>query len=434
MKEEAKKSIELRSEEMQDILTRPPHILVRSGISVICTVVLLLLAGSFFFQYPDLISGEIVITTENPPVWMVAKATGKIKELNCADKTPVQQGQVLAVIENPAVTGDINQLKQQLSQCVIVDSFFFIPPDLVASHYELGTIQNVYSSFLRTITDYENFHLYNTIEKEKAALKLQIAGHEQYSAALQKQLKLKQKELRLAQSAYERERQLYEKGVISQSEMETAENALLTIRQSYQQIQTSIASDRIESAQLAESLSRLDTQYLKEKNSLLSELKTAAGELWSAIENWEQNYLLISPIDGIVTFNSFWTSNQFVNAGEKVLAVVPHRSGELIGRIQSPASGAGKIQEGRRVNIKVQGYPYMEYGTLQGIVRAVSLLSNEKIYAVEVELPHGLTTGTGKTLTFTGELTGEAEIITDDRSLFSRILSPLQYLLKNHIR
>jgi ATP-binding cassette subfamily B protein len=33
-----------------------------------------------------------------------------------------------------------------------------------------------------------------------------------------------------------------------------------------------------------------------------------------------------------------------------------------------------------------------------------------------------------------GELTGNAEIITDDRSLFSRILSPLQYLMENHIR
>jgi hypothetical protein len=46
---------------------------------------------------------------------------------------------------------------------------------------------------------------------------------------------------------------------------------------------------------------------------------------------------------------------------------------------------------------------------------------------------HRLRTVTGKTLNFTGELTGEAEIITDDRNLFSRILSPPEYLLKNHL-
>jgi HlyD family secretion protein len=75
----------------------------------------------------------------------------------------------------------------------------------------------------------------------------------------------------------------------------------------------------------------------------------------------------------------------------------------------------------------------MEYGTLQGKVKNISLLSNEKLYLVEVALPQGLRTVTGKVLNFTGELTGEAEIITDDRNLFSRILSPLKYLLKNQL-
>jgi hypothetical protein len=61
-------NIELRSEEIQDILTRPPHLIVRVGISVICSVILLLFAGCFFFKYPDIIEGEVLITTENPPV------------------------------------------------------------------------------------------------------------------------------------------------------------------------------------------------------------------------------------------------------------------------------------------------------------------------------------------------------------------------------
>jgi HlyD family secretion protein len=197
-------------------------------------------------------------------------------------------------------------------------------------------------------------------------------------------------------------------------------------------LESAIASDEIESGQLVESLSKLDIQYVREKNSLLSVLKTAYSELLSSIENWEQVYLLRSPVAGTVTFSSFWKSNQFVNAGDKVLAIVSQTPGAIIGRIQSPASGSGKIKPGQRVNIKVQGYPYMEYGTLQGRVRAVSLISNENMYFIEVELPQGLRTGTGKTLDFTGELTGQAEVITDDRSLFSRIFSPLKYLSQNY--
>jgi HlyD family secretion protein len=424
--------IELRSEEMQDILTRPPHILVRSGISVICFVIILLFIGSFFFKYPDIVTGEIVITTENPPIWIVAKTAGKIKDLSCHNKSSVQQGQVLAVIENPAVTEDINKLKELLMQCSITDSILLLPSELLLPDYELGNIQNAYSAFVRTATNYDNFLSLNTIRKDKEALNLQIIGHRNYSTNLRKQQELKQEELRIAQSAYEREKQLFQKGVISQAEMETAESAWLNARQSLQQIQTSIASDQIESGQLAESVSKLDVQYLREKNSLLSELKSAYSELLSAIENWEQVYLLISPIAGTVTFNSFWTSNQFVNSGDKVLAVVSHNPGEIIGRIQSPASMSGKIESGQRVNIKLSGYPYMEYGALQGKIRNISLIPDENYYSIDVDLPGGLKTNTGKTLNFTGELTGQAEIITDDRSLFSRILSPLKYLLENH--
>ncbi|MDR0865319.1 MAG: HlyD family secretion protein [Candidatus Symbiothrix sp.] len=423
---------ELRSEEMQDILARPPHILVRSGISVICSVILLLLIGSYFFKYPDIVTGEVVITTENPPVWMTAKTSGKM-ELNCKDKSPVQRGQVVAVIENPARTKDVNLVKELLGECRITDSLFFIPPGLVVQNYELGAIQNAWSAFLRTVTNYENFFSFNTLDREKEALKLQINGHRQYSLALQKQWRLKQEELRIAEAGYDRERLLFQKNIISQAEMEVAENALLGIRQSLQQIQTGMASDHIEATQLGESVTKLDTEYLKEKNSLASELKTAYSELLSAIENWEQVYLLISPIDGTVTFNAFWTSNQFVNAGDKVLAVVSHEPGEIIGRMQSPASGSGKIKPGQKVNIKVQGYPYMEYGALQGRVKNISLISNEKIYSVEVELSRGLQTNTGNILDFTGELNGDAEIITDDRSLLARILAPLKYLISKHI-
>ena len=144
--------------------------------------------------------------------------------------------------------------------------------------------------------------------------------------------------------------------------------------------------------------------------------------------------MLVSPINGTVTLITFWTNHQFVNPNDKVLAIIPKNSGRILGRIRSPESMSGKIKRGQRVNIKVNGYPYMEYGTLQGTVRTISLVPNENNYIIEVNLTNGLTTNTGKTLDFTGELTGLAEVITDDRSLFNRIFDPLKYLLKKHVR
>jgi HlyD family secretion protein len=438
-RQDAQSGIELRSEEMQDILSRPPHILIRSGISVICAVILLLIIGSFFFKYPDIVNGEIIITTSNPPVWLVAKTSGKIKELNCSDKQTVENGEILVVIENPAKTNNVLKIKSHLFfegwriAPAMTDFSDTLDSLFLNTNYELGNIQNVFSAFIKAATDYNNFLSLGATQKEKEALNTQISGHKTYTSNLRKQLELKQKELEIAKLTYEREKHLFEKGTISKAEMETAESAWLNARQSLQQIRTTIVSDGIESAQLQESVSKLDIQYQREQNSLLSGLKAATNELETAIENWEQTYILTSPIDGTVTFNTFWTSNQFVNAGDKVLAVIPENPGKIIGRIKSPESMSGKIKPRQRVNIKISGYPYMEYGTLQGTVKTISLVPNENNYAIEVNLTNELTTNTKQTLDFTGELTGLAEIITDDRSLFSRIFSPLKYLLKKHM-
>ena len=71
---------------MQEILTRPPHALVRWGITVFFVVLALFFIGGCFFKYPDVISASITITTEHPPIWMVARGSGKIKEVYHKDR------------------------------------------------------------------------------------------------------------------------------------------------------------------------------------------------------------------------------------------------------------------------------------------------------------------------------------------------------------
>ncbi len=57
-----------------------------------------------------------------------------------------------------------------------------------------------------------------------------------------------------------------------------------------------------------------------------------------------------------------------------------------------------------------------------------------KNYTVEVKLTNDLRTTTRKTINFTGELSGNAEIITDDKSLGERLISPLRYLWEEKIK
>ena len=149
--ENGRKDIELRSEEVQEILTRPPHALVRWGITVFFVVLALFFIGGCFFKYPDVISASITITTEHPPIWMVARGSGKIKEVYHKDRDSVWTGNIIAVLENPAVTEDVLRLKEQLASFNPADSS--VCTAQFPEKLSLGSIQNAYASFLKSLTD-----------------------------------------------------------------------------------------------------------------------------------------------------------------------------------------------------------------------------------------------------------------------------------------
>ncbi|MCD7941313.1 MAG: HlyD family secretion protein, partial [Bacteroides intestinalis] len=113
MKKKEEKDIELKCEEVQEILTRPPHALVRWGITVFFGVLTLLFIGGCFFKYPDIVSAEITITTEHPPVWIVARGSGKIQEVYRKDRETIKAGDIIAVLVNPAITVHVLELKER---------------------------------------------------------------------------------------------------------------------------------------------------------------------------------------------------------------------------------------------------------------------------------------------------------------------------------
>lgn len=72
---------EIHTEEVHDILSKPPSGIIRNGIMLIGIVVVLLLVGSWFVKYPDKVSATIAVSSSNVPASLVAKSSGKITHL-----------------------------------------------------------------------------------------------------------------------------------------------------------------------------------------------------------------------------------------------------------------------------------------------------------------------------------------------------------------
>ena len=100
-------------------------------------------------------------------------------------------------------------------------------------------------------------------------------------------------------------------------------------------------------------------------NKLLAALKEKYDNLVNQLKSWEQSFVLKTPIAGQVTFTNFWSVNQFVSSGNVVFTVVPDNEQKIIGKATLPLQVQEKLKS-TDVNIKLDNYPYMEFGLIEG--------------------------------------------------------------------
>ena len=90
-KENKEKGLELHSEPVQEIMGTPPGRLVRYGITVILAAVALLLAGSRFVKFPEVLEATVTINARSLPAQVKARSTGRIDTLFVKDGDVVAQ-------------------------------------------------------------------------------------------------------------------------------------------------------------------------------------------------------------------------------------------------------------------------------------------------------------------------------------------------------
>jgi HlyD family secretion protein len=435
MNEEEK--IELRSEEVQEILGKPPVWMIRWGITVIFMVIVALLLGSYWFKYPHIISAPVVVTTENLPASILARMPGRIDTFFIEDKQMVMKDQYLGVIENPANTADIFALSDELNdfQKFFIDydiSGIYLPKNMRS----LGDLQTSYFSFIQGIADYRYFIETDYCNKKIRSLRSQIETQQNICRVAENQIVIQEKQSVTVTNIFERDSILYTQGAISLEEYERSKNALLQSEYALESARNSLHGSKISVQQLEQNIFDLQQQNAEKRTQLQLAIIGAYDNLKNQIAVWEQTYLFKSPIEGQVTFTQYWQRNQNVQAGSVILTVVPPDSLEIIGKIMLPAAGAGRVKTGQKVHIKFDNYPHMEFGMVDGIVNNISLVpvinNAERFYMVEVELPNNLQTNYKKELDFSQEMQGTADIITEDIRLIERFLNPIKSLIKRN--
>lgn len=426
------KTIELRSEEVQEIMNGIPPWILRWGISLLLSIVLLLLIGSWFFKYPDVIKADITVTSQEPPASVIARSTGKIDQIFVENGNKVISGEPLGVVQNPANTSDMLLLLKHMDEWEKSGYDLDKTPELFPSQsVSLGTIQTAYAAFLSSLNDYKIYKELDYFPKKIALQEIQLATQKEYYKRVSQQSPVVRDQYQTSESIFLRDSLLFVKKVISENEYEVSKNSFLQSKQAYLSFNASLKQSELQLMQGEESLLDLQQQATELESKYHLSLHNATEALSAQIKSWEHDFLMVSPIAGTVARMGIWSNNQNVTTGETVFTVIPSGQDSPKGKAMLPVQGAGKVREGQRVNVRINNFPDQEFGYLIGQVTSISAVPTEDgFYVVEISFPEGMKTNYGRILPVSRQMHGIADIITDDLRLIERIFLPVKKIIK----
>jgi multidrug resistance efflux pump len=421
----------LYSDPVREIMGNPPRKILRWGTTVIFFLFVVFIIFSWLIKYPDIIPASIEITTINPPVPLVTKITGRIKYLYVKEQEEVRAGQIIAVMETTASITDIELLRKAIDT---IHKPEILSSKILPEFSQLGELQGYYGTFLKNLSDYNNYNKNDFYGNKIKSITDEINGIQEYIDRLIVKEKLNSENQKLEIRKYKRDSSLYAGNVIPEIDLEKSRQSLIRISIELQQVRLDHSAKSIEMAEKRQLLQDYRINRLAENEKFISVLVESFTNLKAQMNTWENNYLLISPVAGYVSFTRFWSANQSVIKDEPVMNIIPVEAGNYLGRINLKMQRSGKVKTGQVVNIKLSGYPYLEYGMVRGRIKSKSLVPSGDAYIIEIDLPDGLTTLYGTKLEFTQNMQGTAEIITEDIRLLQKIVNPFRYLLSRNKR
>ncbi|HBL34735.1 MAG TPA: HlyD family secretion protein [Porphyromonadaceae bacterium] len=417
-----------KSEEVQAIIDRMPTYWtkwVALCVGILMGVILLL---GFLIRYPDTVDGQISVTAVTAPVRLVANTAGRLILLQ-PDRTDIKKGAVISYIESGADYRHILWVDSLLDNPAMPEKGYGMLPDSLL----LGDVSSAYNSFMLACLQYERLQTSDIYVTMRQNLQNQIRSDRLVIDNLTTELELKASVLEDSEDRLKKDSILFDNEVISEYDYRQQRASHLSLQETFLNMESNRLLKQSEVSHNLLEIQRIELEEIESKEKAYSELITQRNALANAVTLWKERYLQYSPVEGELEYLGFWRDNSFVQSGQELFTVIPDKN-NIVGEVMIPSYGAGKVETGQTVNVKINNYPYDEYGLLKGAVRSVSRITNKietangtgDAYLVVVSFPDGTTTNFGKFLPLDFESKGTAEIITKRKRLIERLFDNLK--------
>jgi HlyD family secretion protein len=173
-----------------------------------------------------------------------------------------------------------------------------------------------------------------------------------------------------------------------------------------------------------------------EMNQLKAKVAETQNLLTSAKAKLNQRFLY-APVDGTISSLNIPNIGEVIQPGQTLAEIAP-QDVPLVLSASLPNQEAGFVKRGMPVQVKLEAYPYQDYGMVSGKVTSISpdTKPDERlgaVYQVEVALDRSHITANHQNIQLKAGETATAEIIIRRRRIADLLLDPIRQLQKGGI-
>ena len=420
---------DIRDEMHHEVHNMNPSWIMKWGITMVTFFLLVLFLVSYIIKYPDVITAEARLVSDVPAVTIPATMNTKISELAVDDQQQVNSGDYLLVFQNNSSHRDVARLKEHLIRLADETNWNEFFKEATNQNYQLGEIQEHYDILLEHLLEYFQITDQEKYDREIARLNRELRLHNHLGSRLSNIVHTNENVEDILTRNIQRDSLLFFSSMISEKDYSHRKQTYLESKKLLTQEQLSADRNQLDATRLSNAIANLRQVKQEKLLSLKVKVDESTTRLRSTIDVWETRYVMKAPNAGIVHFLLPIKQDQYVTAGESLLVVMPQTKG-YSATVRIPFDGAGKIEPGQRVHIKLNDYPHNEYGVLTGTIARLSNVAGKDHYLGQVQLDNYGKTTYGKEIVIRENTVGAAEIITQDRSWLARVFEKIIYVFR----
>jgi len=430
---------------VDEIIGRSPGWILHSGMTVLLIVIGIGVGLTILIRYPDKISSAGVITTTDPFKPLSVRSFGVVDTVFCENDAYLLEGDPILYIHNSADRRDVEvavRIVDQIDLHLQELSFINIP----VQEYSLGPMQSTFAALMQLNAEYNHYLSRTDFDAKIKVIQREIEEIQLLNTILEQERSLSQEEIVLSQKDLDRNQTLFDHGIISERDLERSIAGHIGLRKSFLVKENNISQNRVRIAGLQQQ--KMDVRTARSERILLyqSRISEIIQNFRNTYNAWFQQYFVVAPAEGTIQLSSDIVPGQTVHLNEPIGYIVStsfHKPQILPGfnakyaKAWVPSMGLGKVKEGSRAIIHVDAYPYKEYGSIETYVEEIysvpEIKQDQRFYEIHMPVGEKLVTDYGHEIEYNPEMSIQAIIIANERSLFHRIFHQFLNLINHHV-